>query len=507
MPVAVGARFQSQGGQSYRRSRLGQSSLCSGSRNAAFGDHVHGRRLRLLHLPRHQREIHRAGRRRAALRCVGAVRGPCRAGHVPSARLAASGPLSRRQPAGSCDPRARCCSARPSSISWRWKRCNSPKRHRSTSSGRWSSRRWPDPCSANGRAGGAGSPFSRALSACWSSRGPASASSRSATSTRFARCSRTVFYVIMTRRLAATETSESLLLYAALAPVVLLLPMLPFTEISVPQDAWHWLILLSLGVYGTIGHWFLIRAYRHRQRVGARALSLSADDLDDRCSAGSSSTSCRTSGRSRALPSSWRAASTSCIANTGCGCATARRRTPRTRRWQKSFDRLPIDGISGSLNSLKTAVREGDAGTEDQAVDHRRRAGRLDRHRFAGAARQSAGCRCDARPDQGPRPRHRLHLQPPRRQPAHVALGHRRRRRARHHEPVLRRDIALHRERTRPQPADLHPVQPLRPARKAAHLHRHAAATGRRRRDHVAGDRYAAAKTSSWRRRTACRPC
>lgn len=69
-------------------------------------------------------------------------------------------------------------------------------------------------------------------------------------------------YVIMTRRLAATETSESLLLYAALAPVVLLLPMLPFTEIAVPHDAWHWLILLSLGVYGTIGHWFLIRAYR-----------------------------------------------------------------------------------------------------------------------------------------------------------------------------------------------------------------------------------------------------
>jgi drug/metabolite transporter (DMT)-like permease len=69
-------------------------------------------------------------------------------------------------------------------------------------------------------------------------------------------------YVIMTRRLAATETSESLLLYAALAPVVLLLPMLPFTEISLPQDAWHWLILLSLGLYGTIGHWFLIRAYR-----------------------------------------------------------------------------------------------------------------------------------------------------------------------------------------------------------------------------------------------------
>jgi drug/metabolite transporter (DMT)-like permease len=69
------------------------------------------------------------------------------------------------------------------------------------------------------------------------------------------------FYVIMTRRLAATETPESLILYAALAPVVLLAPTLPFS-VSLPEDPWHWLILLSLGFYGAFGHWFLIRAYR-----------------------------------------------------------------------------------------------------------------------------------------------------------------------------------------------------------------------------------------------------
>jgi drug/metabolite transporter (DMT)-like permease len=69
------------------------------------------------------------------------------------------------------------------------------------------------------------------------------------------------FYVIMTRRMSATETSESLILYAALAPVVLLAPTLPLT-VSLPQDPWHWFILLSLGVYGALGHWFLIRAYR-----------------------------------------------------------------------------------------------------------------------------------------------------------------------------------------------------------------------------------------------------
>jgi drug/metabolite transporter (DMT)-like permease len=43
--------------------------------------------------------------------------------------------------------------------------------------------------------------------------------------------------------------------------VVLLLPTLPFS-VSLPEDGWHWLILLSIGVYGALGHWFLIRAYR-----------------------------------------------------------------------------------------------------------------------------------------------------------------------------------------------------------------------------------------------------
>ena len=40
--------------------------------------------------------------------------------------------------------------------------------------------------------------------------------------------------------MAATETAESLIFYSALAPVVLLLPAVPFTA-SLPQDALHWL--------------------------------------------------------------------------------------------------------------------------------------------------------------------------------------------------------------------------------------------------------------------------
>lgn len=69
------------------------------------------------------------------------------------------------------------------------------------------------------------------------------------------------FYVIMTRHMSSTETSESLILYSALAPVILILPALPFSA-SLPPDAFHWLILILLGVFGGFGHWLLIKAYK-----------------------------------------------------------------------------------------------------------------------------------------------------------------------------------------------------------------------------------------------------
>ncbi|MGD9913311.1 MAG: DMT family transporter [Rhizobiaceae bacterium] len=68
-------------------------------------------------------------------------------------------------------------------------------------------------------------------------------------------------YVIMTRKMGATETPESLIFYSALTPVVLLLPVVPSTA-SLPQDAWQWLLLLSMGFFGGFGHWLLIRSYK-----------------------------------------------------------------------------------------------------------------------------------------------------------------------------------------------------------------------------------------------------
>ena len=68
-------------------------------------------------------------------------------------------------------------------------------------------------------------------------------------------------YVIMTRHMSATETSESLILYSALAPVILMLPVVPYTA-SLPPDAFHWLVLFLMGFFGGFGHWLLINAYR-----------------------------------------------------------------------------------------------------------------------------------------------------------------------------------------------------------------------------------------------------
>ncbi|MDW6024971.1 DMT family transporter [Mesorhizobium sp. BAC0120] len=69
------------------------------------------------------------------------------------------------------------------------------------------------------------------------------------------------FYVIMTRRMGAKESAESMIFYSALAPVVLIAPTVPYTA-SMPADLFHWAILLSLGFYGGFGHWLLIRAYK-----------------------------------------------------------------------------------------------------------------------------------------------------------------------------------------------------------------------------------------------------
>ena len=77
------------------------------------------------------------------------------------------------------------------------------------------------------------------------------------------------FYVLLTRKMSATESAESLLFYSALTPAIVMLPALPLYG-SVPPTAWHWAVLLGLGFFGGFGHWMLIKAY---QRATTSALA------------------------------------------------------------------------------------------------------------------------------------------------------------------------------------------------------------------------------------------
>ncbi len=71
-------------------------------------------------------------------------------------------------------------------------------------------------------------------------------------------------YVIMTRKMTATETSASLIFYSALAPVLVMSPAVPLAG-SLPPDLMHWAVLLSLGFFGGLGHWLIIHAYKRAQ--------------------------------------------------------------------------------------------------------------------------------------------------------------------------------------------------------------------------------------------------
>jgi drug/metabolite transporter (DMT)-like permease len=69
------------------------------------------------------------------------------------------------------------------------------------------------------------------------------------------------FYLIMTRKMGANETTESLIFYSALVPTVLFLPTVPLYG-EIPDDPILWGLLLLVGLIGGFGHWLLIKAYK-----------------------------------------------------------------------------------------------------------------------------------------------------------------------------------------------------------------------------------------------------
>ena len=68
------------------------------------------------------------------------------------------------------------------------------------------------------------------------------------------------FYAIVTRTLAAYDTSATTLAYSGLVGTVVMTPVLPFVW-SAPPSALHWLLLFCTGASAAFGHWLLILAH------------------------------------------------------------------------------------------------------------------------------------------------------------------------------------------------------------------------------------------------------
>ena len=68
-------------------------------------------------------------------------------------------------------------------------------------------------------------------------------------------------YFLATRMMTATETDESMIVYSGLVPAVLLSPIV-FVYGEWPGLSLELALLVSLGVYGSVGHLFVIKAHR-----------------------------------------------------------------------------------------------------------------------------------------------------------------------------------------------------------------------------------------------------
>jgi drug/metabolite transporter (DMT)-like permease len=68
------------------------------------------------------------------------------------------------------------------------------------------------------------------------------------------------FYSILTRVLAATDSSRTTTFFSAVSGAIILTPALPFFWVT-PPDWKVWLFLALIGGFGGLGHWFLILAH------------------------------------------------------------------------------------------------------------------------------------------------------------------------------------------------------------------------------------------------------
>ncbi len=69
------------------------------------------------------------------------------------------------------------------------------------------------------------------------------------------------FYVITTRLLARTDSSETTLFYSNLVGALAMLPIVPFVW-TMPQSWFLVLLMVVIGAFGSFGHYLLIRGHR-----------------------------------------------------------------------------------------------------------------------------------------------------------------------------------------------------------------------------------------------------
>jgi drug/metabolite transporter (DMT)-like permease len=71
-------------------------------------------------------------------------------------------------------------------------------------------------------------------------------------------------YQIITRRIAGTDSPATTIIYTAVIGTILCTIVVPF-QWTTPEGLFHWLLLISLGVIGGLGHYFVVKAFQYAE--------------------------------------------------------------------------------------------------------------------------------------------------------------------------------------------------------------------------------------------------
>ena len=88
-------------------------------------------------------------------------------------------------------------------------------------------------------------------------------------------------YIVATRVLSTTDTTDTTLFYSNLVGAVAMLPVLPFVW-TTPDDPWIIFLMVAFGAFGSFGHYLLIVAHRLAPASVLAPFMYSQLDLGDR---------------------------------------------------------------------------------------------------------------------------------------------------------------------------------------------------------------------------------